>query len=105
MRRISSFRSPAALSMRAAFKEFEQMSSANPALLCAGENFCGFISKRRTEYPACAICHAASEPARPAPMTVTVCLFSIFLPRVVLIERVSAARRYAVERLGFVFFL
>ena len=60
---------------------------------------------KRQEYPACAICHAASEPARPAPITVTVCLFSIFLPRVVLIERVSAARRYAVERLGFVFFL
>ena len=43
-RRISSFKRPAALSTRLAFKELEQISSAKPWLWWAGENFWGFIS-------------------------------------------------------------
>ena len=76
-RRISSFNNPAALSRRAAFRELEQISSANPALLWAGENFWGFISTSSTATPARAICHAASHPASPAPITV---IFSIWPP-------------------------
>ena len=72
-RRISSFNSPAALSTRAAFRELEQISSANPWLWWAGENFWGFISNRVTGIPRRASCHAASHPARPAPSTVTFC--------------------------------
>ena len=82
--------------------EFEQMSSANPALLCAGENFVWLhLEKASQDTPRCAICHAASEPASPAPMTVTVCLsIHSFSPRGVGIERSQVqARRYAAERL------
>ena len=37
--------------------------------LCAGERFSGFISYSRTATPRIASCHAASAPARPAPIT------------------------------------
>ncbi len=43
-RRISSLRRPAADSTRIALKEFEQTSSANPSVLCAGVLFTGRIS-------------------------------------------------------------
>ncbi len=43
-RLISSFRSPAAEATRSALKEFEQMSSAKPSVLCAGVLFTGRIS-------------------------------------------------------------
>ena len=72
---ISSFRSPAALSILSALKEFEHTSSAKPLLLCAGENFFGFISISRTFIHLEAICHAASHPAKPAPITLTFIIF------------------------------
>ena len=43
-RLISSLRSPAAEATRSALKEFEQMSSAKPSVLCAGVLFTGRIS-------------------------------------------------------------
>ena len=70
-RRISSFKSPAALFTRAAFRELEQISSARPPLLWAGENRWGFISYKVTGIPRRARAQAASQPARPAPSTVT----------------------------------
>ena len=51
-RRISSFKSPAALFTRAAFRELEQISSARSPLLWAGENRWGFISYKVTGIPA-----------------------------------------------------
>ena len=74
-RRISSFKRPAALSTRLALRELEQMSSARPWLLWAGENFWGFISYNVTGMPRLASCQAASHPARPAPNTVTGSIF------------------------------
>ena len=67
---ISAFNSPAAESTRAALREFEQTSSANKSLLCAGVFLAGFISISSVLIPREAICHAASHPARPPPITV-----------------------------------
>ena len=47
----------------------EIVRSGAPASCCTG-----FISHRRTEMPRCASCHAASQPASPAPTTVTISL-------------------------------
>ena len=66
---ISAFKSPAAEFKRSAFNEFEQTSSAKVSALWAGERFSGFISYKSTANPARLNCHAASHPARPAPMT------------------------------------
>ena len=67
--RISSLRSPAALLSLSALREFEQISSLKFGFLWAGVNLLGFISKSRTFIPCFAICQAASQPARPAPIT------------------------------------
>ena len=71
-RRSSSFSSPAAFSSWSERRELEHTSSAKPGLWWAGVIFRGFISRRVTAMPRWASCHAASHPARPAPMTVTV---------------------------------
>ena len=68
---ISSLSRPEAESGRSAFSELEQISSAKPALLWAGENLPGFCSYRSTCTPASASHSAASHPARPAPITFT----------------------------------
>ena len=60
-------------------KEFEHTSSAKFAFEWAGENLTGFISNSRTLTPRIASCHAASHPARPAPIMFIV-LFIIFIP-------------------------
>src|SRR5262245_29866197 len=70
-RRISSLSSPAAFESPAARSEFEQTSSAKSRERWAGEKRSGFISKSSTSTPRRAICHAASQPARPAPITLT----------------------------------
>ena len=67
----SSCQSPAALSLLSAPKLLLQTNSANSDEWCAGDFFFGRISKRVTFMPALAICHAASDPAKPAPITVT----------------------------------
>ena len=74
--RISSFKSPQAFSMRSAFNEFEQTNSAKFSLLCAGEYFSGFISQSSTSIPRPANCQAASQPASPAPITLTFIFFA-----------------------------
>ena len=51
MRRISSFSRPDAESSRSAFRLLEQISSAKPSLLCAGEKCIGFCSYRSTCTP------------------------------------------------------
>ena len=67
--RISSFSNPTALYIPSARKELLQTSSAKSGLLWAGENFLGFISYKSTKIPILASCHAASQPASPAPIT------------------------------------
>ena len=76
-RRISSFSRPTAFSILPARKELLQTSSANWSVWWAGELFTGRISYKSTATPRLASCHAASEPANPAPITVT--LFSLTL--------------------------
>ena len=73
---ISSFKRPAAESILLALRELEQTSSAKLSDLCAGDFLSGFCSKRVTLYPLSAICHAASTPASPAPITL-----NFILPR------------------------
>ena len=77
MSRSSSLSRPIAFDKPSARKEFEQQSSQKRSELCAGMRFFGFISIRRTFAPLFAACHAASQPARPAPTTYTV-FFSKF---------------------------
>ena len=50
-------------------KELEQTSSARRSVRCASVPRSGRISCRTTGTPARAICQAASQPARPPPMT------------------------------------
>ena len=78
--RISIFSRPEAESGRSALRELEQISSAKPALLCAGENLTGFCSYRSTCTPWSASQRAASHPASPAPM-ILICMryFSAFV--------------------------
>ena len=67
--RISACSRPTALvSASSERKELEQTSSARPSVLCASVPRTGRISCSTTGTPACAACHAASEPARPPPM-------------------------------------
>ena len=72
--RISACSRPTALySQSSDRKEFEQTSSARPSVWWASVLTPGTprISCRTTGTPALAICQAASEPARPPPMTWT----------------------------------
>jgi hypothetical protein len=50
------------------FRELEQTSSAKSAVWCAGVERTGRISESSTGTPRRAHCHAASDPANPAPM-------------------------------------
>jgi hypothetical protein len=68
MRRISSFSSQGAVFPLSDFNEFEQTSSANLSVWCAGVDLMGRISYNSTSMPRRAHCHAASQPASPAPM-------------------------------------
>src|SRR5262245_19686687 len=70
-RRSSSCSRPTALCRRSERRLFEHTSSAKRSLTCAGERLCGFISHSRTRTPRRASASAASQPARPAPITVT----------------------------------
>ena len=70
-RRISSFNSPTALRRPEARNELLQTSSAKSGLEWAGVSRSGFISINVTSTPRRAACHAASQPARPAPITVS----------------------------------
>jgi hypothetical protein len=56
-------------------KLFEQTSSANQAVVCAGVVLTGRISMSLTGTPLWANAQAASTPANPAPTTVTTRLF------------------------------
>ncbi len=68
--RISQCRRPTAFcSSSSERKELEQTSSARPSVRCAKVATCGRISWRMTGTPASAACQAASDPARPPPMT------------------------------------
>src|SRR5207237_10029597 len=51
--------------------ELEQTSSASPSVRCASVMRAGRISCSTTGTPDLATCQAASEPARPAPITCT----------------------------------
>ena len=67
-RRISSCRRPTALrSASSERKELEQTSSASRSLTWASVPRTGRISQSSTGTPRRAICHAASQPARPPP--------------------------------------
>jgi hypothetical protein len=70
-RRISSLSRPTALDTRFERSELLHTSSANQSAVCAGERSTGFMSTRVTSRPRRAACHAASQPASPAPMTTT----------------------------------
>ena len=65
--RSSSFSSQGAVFTVSDFREFEQTSSAKSLVRCAGVDRNGRISKSSTAMPRRAHCHAASEPASPAP--------------------------------------
>jgi hypothetical protein len=67
-RRISSFSSHGAVFSESDFKEFEQTSSAKSDVWCAGVDRSGRISNNSTSAPRRAHCHAASDPANPAPI-------------------------------------
>ena len=75
-RRSSSFSRPTAFSSWSLLRELEHTSSAKPGLWWAGVIFWGFISRRVTGIPRRANCQAASQPASPAPITVTGCFVS-----------------------------
>lgn len=80
--RISSLRSPQALPYTSPlFNELEQTSSAKSGLECAGVKARGFMSYSSTKKPSSASRQAASLPARPAPITLTVCgaIFALFV--------------------------
>ena len=70
-RRSSSLSRPDALVSSFERSELEQTSSAKSAEWCAGVILSGFISWSSTAMPRSASCQAASQPARPAPITVT----------------------------------
>ena len=67
----SEWSKPAALSGLNAPKLLLQTNSPNSSEWWAGEDIEGLISNNLTGTPALANCHAASVPARPAPITVT----------------------------------
>src|SRR6185369_37202 len=70
-RRISSFSNQGAVFRLSDFRELEQTSSAKSAVWCARVERTGRISHSSTATLRRAHCHAASEPARPAPITRT----------------------------------
>ena len=78
-RRSSSFKRPTAFSSWSLRRELEQHSSAKYSVSWAGVFFSGFISRRVTSIPRWASCQAASEPARPAPITVTFIVWILYL--------------------------
>ena len=69
-RDISAFRRPTPLATSAERREFEQTSSPKSGLEWAGVYWAGFISWRMTGTPKDAALRAASQPARPPPITV-----------------------------------
>jgi len=73
--RNSSLRRPTALARLTPLREFEHTSSPINPLEWAGVIIAGLISKRSTLTPLCAACHAASLPARPAPITLNLAFF------------------------------
>src|SRR5436190_8087489 len=77
-RRISSFSSHGAVFSLSDFREFEQTSSAKSDVWCAGVERTGRISYRSTGTPRRAHCHAASEPANPAPIIRILLIKSLF---------------------------
>ena len=68
---ISRFKRPTALNGLSERKEFEHTSSAHRSVRCAAVATFGRISHRSTRCPRRASCQAHSEPASPAPITVT----------------------------------
>ena len=78
MKSSSRFNKPAAESPLRDFSEFEQTSSANPPVWCAGDIFCGRISYRWTLTPRRARVRAHSLPASPPPTIVTCSTLSPF---------------------------
>src|SRR5215212_7404905 len=70
-RRNSSLRRPEAVSRERLPSEFEQTSSAKCCVRWAGVSLNGRISHSSTEQPRFAACQAASLPASPAPIMVT----------------------------------
>src|SRR5437868_3718200 len=73
-RRISSLRRPTALSSLSPRNELLQTSSASRSVLWTAVGRSGRISYSVTGTPYDAACHAASEPARPPPIIVTIAL-------------------------------
>src|SRR5512147_1263901 len=77
-RRISACSRPTALLAASSERnELEQTSSARPSVRCASVIRNGRISCRTTRMPALASCQAASEPARPPPITWTVSVWGV----------------------------
>src|SRR5580693_865758 len=74
-RLISSFSTQGAVVSLSDFSEFEQTSSAKSAVWCAGVERTGRISNNSTSTPRLAHCHAASDPANPAPIILTLGMF------------------------------
>jgi hypothetical protein len=73
-RRISSFSSQGAVFSLSDFSELEQTSSAKSAVWWAGVERNGRISKSSTSNPRRAHCHAASDPAKPAPIILMIAI-------------------------------
>src|ERR1039457_5740780 len=76
----SSFNRPTAFSRESPRRQLEQTSSARPGRWWAGEYFSGFICCRLTAFPRLAACQAASQPARPPPIILTVFNYLFSLP-------------------------
>src|SRR5215470_14784945 len=70
-RRSSALRSPAGAFSSSERREFEQTSSHKSGVPCAGDSATGFMSTSATRAPRSASCQAASQPARPPPITWT----------------------------------
>src|SRR5690606_7694609 len=78
--RISALSNPCALVISSLLKELVQTSSARRSVRCAGVRRTGRISSSVTSWPRAASCHAASQPARPPPTTVTAATTRCLLP-------------------------
>src|SRR5690606_20986109 len=72
--------------------ELLHTSSANWSVICAGVLRTGRISYSVTCTPCLAICQAASLPARPAPMTVTLFIEVKAFPSQVVTEKTAPIR-------------
>ena len=88
---ISSFKRPQALpNTSLLFKELEHTSSAKLSFVCAGVKDFGFMSDSSTSNPSSASLHAASHPASPAPITLTlrgILITALFALRILLLFR------------------